>query len=229
MNRWIVNALGLAGIAVLLILGWAGFQLGAAAIVLRADLPDLAPTVARLDQALDTINHPCAPGPCGTLANIDKLAVKVGDLAVTSQRQEAQVGLLVTATAHNLDTVGDSVKQVAGSLSGTATAATGLLDQGQADLVTANRAIADLRPLLNHSDAAVTDLDALIENQAITATLVNFQNMTEQGAGILGDVRQETDEMVKPKSRGQRIYGYAPTTLKLGAEVTCIAFHIPCP
>ena len=221
MNRWIVNALGLAGIAVLLILGWAGFQLGAAAIVLRADLPDLAPTVARLDQALDTINHPCAPGPCGTLANIDKLAVKIGDLAVTSQRQEAQVGVLVAATAHNLDTVGDSVKQVAGSLSGTAQSATGLLQQGKADLVTANGAIADLRPLLTHSDSAVTDLDALLKDQAITATLTNVQNMTAQGQAILGDARNVADDATakyfKPLPAWRRAMPYVTTGAKIAA------------
>jgi hypothetical protein len=105
MNRWILNILGICSICAVCAIAWAALAVGRMAESIK--VPDLNASVAKVNQALDTVNHSCSPGPCGTLANVDKLTVKVGDLAVTSQMQVAQTGTLVTSTAHNLDTVGD--------------------------------------------------------------------------------------------------------------------------
>ena len=43
---------------------------------------ELTVTEARLDDTLAAVNRPCAPGPCGTLAEINKSAVKLQDVTV---------------------------------------------------------------------------------------------------------------------------------------------------
>jgi ABC-type transporter Mla subunit MlaD len=167
-------------------------------------VPDLTATVAKLNgtldkgnQALDTINAPCIGNqPCrGTLGSINKAIMKIGDMAVTSQRQVAQTGALVTATAQTMTQAGESIKDVSGRLSGTADAATGLLSAGQTDLQTARPSIAALQPLLAHTDAVIGHADERI--QAFAPLETNLQNLTGHLSGIAFDAQQVADAETK--------------------------------
>lgn len=194
MRAWLTNLLLLVSIAAVSLTGWAAWRVGV--LARSISIPDLTATVGKLNQALDTVNHPCAPGPCGTLANVDKLTIKVGDLAVTSQRQEAQVGVLVAATASNLNTVGDSVKQVAGSLQKTADASTDSLKAATADLQTAQPSIAAFQPLLTSYTATGDTLNQFLKTNTTNWTLTgsNVQLITAHMSGILYDGQAMMDK-----------------------------------
>jgi hypothetical protein len=197
MSRWIANTLGCVAILAVCLIGWAACEF-ALLTHHSAALPDLAPSVAKVNLALDTVNHPCAPGPCGTLANVDKLTVKVGDLAVTSQRQVAQTGELVAATAQNLDRVGDSVQTVAAHLDRTADALTGTAQQATATLGTANQTIQGVQPVLSHLNATVADMDTRINDPNITALMAHLQSTSASADRITADAAYEADKLTHP-------------------------------
>lgn len=221
MNRYLANTLGVALLAVLGIVGWAAWRVGALAESVK--VPDFTQSVTKLNAALDTVNRPCSPGPCGTLANVDKLTVKAGDVAVTTQRQVAQTGTLVTATAHDLATVGDSVRQVAAILSGTATAATSTIQQAQTDLQTANGTIASLQPLLGHADSTVADFDALLKNPAIPETMQNAEQITWNWNEISYDGKRLADDATKRYFTPAPWYRKALPYTEAGAKIAAYA------
>jgi hypothetical protein len=220
MSRWIANTLGLVSVCAVCLIGWAAWRVGREVGQLGELGGKISPNVfltfSKVNQALDTVNRPCAPGPCGTLANIDKLTVKVGDLAVTSQMQVAQTGALVTATARNLDMVGQSVQQTATALSGTAQQATGTLAEGQ-------RTLAAFQPVLGHADATVADLDAALKADAgaFNMTLGNVQTMTGAAAHILNDGQRVADDATekyfKPTPWYRKMLPYVTTGAKISA------------
>jgi len=72
MNRWIANALGIALILMVGVVGWAFWRWGSAA-------PNLEPTLTGVNATLAKINQGCAPGPCGPIDGAVKLETKVGD------------------------------------------------------------------------------------------------------------------------------------------------------
>lgn len=230
MNRTLANLLGLVSIIAVCAVAWAAISVALLADSARLSLPDLSPSVTKLNQALDTVNHPCAPGPCGTLATVNKLTVKVGDLAVTSQLQEAHVGQLVTATAHNLDRAGDSVQQVASALSGTATAATGTLQQARVNLVSMDADLTAARPLIDAYTQSGRDLDGILtDNRAhIASTLANVDGMAASGNGILGDARKVSDKLtndfVAPKPWWKKI---GPSLSDVWDYGALVARHTP--
>ena len=192
---------------------------------------DVSPLIAKAGIALDTINRGCAPGPCGTLANVDKAVVKLGDIAVTSQKQVQQSGILITAAANNINLVGEHVSDVADSLKGTATAATGTLQAAQVDLETANQTIAASKPLLDAATLTVGHADALVESPDVTRFLKSSADTSQQlalisaqGAGIAADVHKEADALVAPKTFWQSLRQYSAT----GVNVACLVTH-SCP
>jgi len=216
MNRWILNTLGIALILTLGVIGRGFWRWGSAA-------PDLAPTLTKLNQALDTVNHSCAPGPCGTLANVDKLTVKIGDLAVTSQRQVAQSSAIVTAAAANLNKAGDSVTELTGHLNKTADAATGLTVALTGDANEAKTTIAGFQPLVAAYTQSGNDLDALLKDHAIHDTLTDLQVTTQNIGGITSDLRQvsdkETAEFLKPVPWWKWPFKRAGQFIDIGAAV----------
>jgi hypothetical protein len=214
MNRWIANTLGCVSILAVCLIGWAAWRLG----VMADRVPDLTATVAKTNQALDTVNRPCAPGPCGTLANIDKLTVKVGDLAVTSQRQVAQTDVLVTSVAAEVQRTGETIERTGASAQRTLDAATGTLQEGQ-------RTLAAFQPVLGHADATVADLDAALKADAgpFNATLVNVQNITGSTARITNDAERVADDATEKYFKPEPWYKKAVPALTVGAKIAAYA------
>lgn len=223
MNRWIANLLGLFAIGVCIALMWALLAWGQAGKALAASVSSLPTITAKLNQALDTVNHSCAPGPCGTLANVDKLTVKIGDLAVTSQRQVAQSSAIVTAAAANLNKAGDSVTELTGHLNKTADAATGLTVALTGDANEAKTTIATFPPLVAAYTQSGNDLDALLKDRAIHDTLTDLQVTTQNIGGIASDLRQvsdkETVEFLKPTPWWKWPFKRAGQFIDIGAAV----------
>jgi hypothetical protein len=194
MGRTLQAALCLLALTVSLAVGAVGFAV-------YWTVTDLGETEARLNAALDTINRPCAPGPCGTLANIDKAVVKLGDIAVTSQRQEQETARAAQQTMDTVAGVAAHVNTLSDSLAGTATAATGTLTAAADALSEGQRTLAALQPVLGHSDAAVADLDALLKDQAIHRTFDHVESITASGDKILADAAFEADKFTHPQKK----------------------------
>ena len=92
------------------------------------------------------------------------------------------------------------------------------------------------RDVLPHTIAAMDSLkgdadslNAILKDQAITTTAQNIAGMTAHGNAILADAQKETDSLVAPKTTAQKIFGWLPTGLKLGAIAACLATGTPCP
>ena len=209
--------------------GWAAWRVGTLADSVK--VPDLSATVAKANGTLDvasatfaSVNRPCAPGPCGTLAETNKAIVKVGDAIVTTQLQERAIAPATIAAVNSLATVAPHVNPLLDM-------GTDTLQQARTDLVTADGTIAAAQPVLVNLAATESDLDAAVnENRKeVSATLANVNLLAANTAGVMADVKVETDQMVKPKTKAQRIFSYAPVTLKLAAEVACLTTGTPCP
>ncbi len=157
-----------------------------------------AGTLGGVNTALATINHPCAQGPCGTLAAFTKAVTKAGDATVTTQIQEQAIGKQVSATMTALQTIPAHVNGTMDGLTGTAqTASTSLqtitdgltpvlastkstVDDVGAALGSVGTAAKGLLPLESDTDTAVRGLLPLEANAAtitgnLGATTTDFQ------------------------------------------------------
>jgi hypothetical protein len=151
---------------------------------------------------LVNINRPCGTGkPCGTLAEIGKATIKVGDILVTSQRQEQDTARAAQATMTAVDQMAAHAGALTDSLAGTASAATGTLAQARVDLGTMNDSIAATKPLLEASTATIgrlgvasDDLDTLLKRKAIGDLLDQFAGIATHGNAIAGDFQQVADK-----------------------------------
>ena len=230
------------GIVILALLGltvWGCFGLTHAAIVALDKWGDSAPTetLAKVDATLDAINAPCKDFQgnytCGPIVQLSQTEKNVGILAARSAQQVQQTGVLVTAVANNLNTVGESVKDTASHLNKTADAATGTLDaatgtlgEGQRTLATFN---AKAGPLLDAYTASGYDLDAILKANAteIHGTLVGIQGVATNTASITGSVDKMTAHLEKqvdsPKPLWKTMIPMSETAAKLYA---CLVQHV---
>ena len=140
-----------------------------------------------------------------TLVNIDNGtkvwagAAKAQSDAVLDLVTDAH-GTLSGANAA-LFTINDSAHTLnddLGALQGTISGASDLTEQADADLRTLNGSFAALTPLLGHSDAAVSDLDALLKDESLHQTLVNVDLTTASLAGVTGDFQKRFHAILYP-------------------------------
>ena len=143
MSKWLQSVLALCAIAVtaaICLLCWQTATqeqaIGDAATALTRQLnamPDLAPTVQKLNQTVDAINAPCVgfhgSTTCGPIAQLSQTAKNVGIVAGLSAQQVKQSGVLI-------DSAAQAVQKVSTDLSGTAQAATGTLNAATGTLTT---------------------------------------------------------------------------------------------
>ena len=163
---------------------WGCFGLNHAAIIALdkwgAAAPDLKPT-------LDAIS-----GPRGTLHEVNKAAVKIGDAIVQTQLVERATTPHITAAmdqfgaaAVHLSGAADSLKGTADTAAGTFTAATGAIQTLTIDAQTANDLLVQLKPLIASYTATGNDLDTTIKtangimaSQNVTIMLANGAQFT---------------------------------------------------
>ena len=160
-----------------------------------------AQAFSSMNAALDTINRPCGDGhPCGTLANIDKTVVKVGDAVVTTQMQERAIAPHTIAAMDTFNTAARKLGGTADSLSGTATALTGTANAATATLGEGQRTIAAAQPLMAAYTRSGDDLDLLIRDNAapLHATLVHAAGMSASGDLMLADAQWKTHQLLHP-------------------------------
>jgi methyl-accepting chemotaxis protein len=225
MNKWILNTIGISLILAIGVFGWALIQVGLAGKGLSASLHSLdglSTTITSVNNTLTQINKSCAPGPCGTLANVNKTIVKIGDIAVTTQRQVAQTNTLIVATANSLSSVSSHVNKVA--------------DQATTDLATTNEIIAGLKPIEQHTDEAVENVNDILKDNAIHQTIDNLGTFTasltgttQNIQGITGDGKRVADDLTTkyftPQPLWKKILTNSESGVKLGTELGCLFTH----
>ena len=158
--------------------------------------------IATLNDTLVGLNAPCKDFQgdwiCGPIPQLSQTEKNIGILAARSAQQVQQTATLVTATATTLTTVGQSVQRTADSLTKTGDAATQTVQQAKTDLQTLNGSIAAVTPLVSHSDAAVSDLDAFLKSQAVTGSAENVQAITKDWALMSADLHIYTHPILNP-------------------------------
>lgn len=226
MNKWIINALGLAAIACLGMAVWGAWGLNRHLVVAIDNLGGTSPaaTIDKINRALDTVNHPCAPGPCGTLASVDKAVVKVGDILVTSQLQEKDVAKAAQSDMKAVDGLAVHIERTSDSLTLTSQSASKALD-------TASTTIAGLQPLetsLTATATASTDtinsLNARISDPRIDAIIGHVDSTSAHVDLTLGDLQKVADkttgDILAPKPWWQKIGPYANDAVRAGCLLT---------
>jgi ABC-type transporter Mla subunit MlaD len=160
---------------------WGCFGLNHAAIIALDKwgnaAPDLKPT-------LDAIS-----GPRGTLHEVNKAAVKIGDAIVQTQLVERATTPHITAAmdqfgaaAVHLGGAADSLKGTADTAAGTFTAATGAIQTLTIDAQTANDLLVQLKPLIASYTATGNDLDTTIKTANGIMASPNVTIMLANGA-----------------------------------------------
>jgi hypothetical protein len=189
--RPVSTTIGIVSAALLSLTVWGGIGL-TNHIIIAVDrwgnaAPDLKPT-------LDAIS-----GPRGTLHEVNKAAVKIGDAIVQTQLVERATTPHVTAAmdqfgmaAQHLSGTADSLKGTADALTGTAkaatvtlTAATGAIQTLTIDARTANDLLVQLKPLIasytatgNDLDISVKTFNGLMASPNVTIMLANGAQFT---------------------------------------------------
>jgi ABC-type transporter Mla subunit MlaD len=160
---------------------WGCFGLNHAAIIALDKwgnaAPDLKPT-------LDAIS-----GPRGTLHEVNKAAVKIGDAIVQTQLVERATTPHITAAmdqfgaaAVHLSGAADSLKGTADTAAGTFAAATGAIQTLTIDAQTANDLLVQLKPLIASYTATGNDLDTTIKTANGIMASPNVTIMLANGA-----------------------------------------------
>lgn len=162
-------------------------------------LPDLSATVTNLNATINTmnatlgiVNRPCGGGhPCGTLANVDKLVVKIGNVAVDAQTQVRQSGTLINAASGSLTSTSQSLNAQLETIGPLLTSARGVTEAIPGALA---GIAADTHSVMLNSNGAVTDVRAFISQPAWALTLGNVQSITGSAAAITDDARKVSDK-----------------------------------
>jgi ElaB/YqjD/DUF883 family membrane-anchored ribosome-binding protein len=156
-----------------------------------------------LQPTLDAIS-----GPRGTLHEVNKAVVKIGDAIVTTQMQERRITPATLAAVNSLATIAPHVNAVMDSATRTADAATETLHSASGTLQTVNEKAG---PMLEAYTGAAKDLDSVIRDNASS-----LHTFSLHAAGIttnLDDVtfdfarvtRKASDDYLKPRTPWQKI------------------------
>jgi hypothetical protein len=236
LQKWMFASILGAALAALIFFGvatwviWPYQGLPAAAVPL---VKAWTPKPGAVDQGLTAIAEAMpAPGA------IDKIANE----AVKAMDSFAGVGPAATAaidtTAQNLNRKcsGPSGPEACGTLAEinkTVIDAGDAIKQTQLEELAASRQVVTTMAELD-GDGKDLDLDLrdpAIHNAAANLAIAetNLAIAESTGNGILLDVKKETDQMAAPKTKAQKLFGWLPTAVKLGAIGACLATGTPCP
>ncbi len=178
----------------------------------EAGLESASETLDSLNATLANVNRPCKgpPGPdaCGTLAQINKVAIDAGDMTVQTQLEVRQMGTLIQAATSNLNDAGADVSVAAHAIEGTANQATATLEQGR-------EAIAAAQPLLADTDTTVKQLGSVAPSA--NALLATTDDSMKHADGILaaGETVAKRYAYPAPKRWYQKVWDVSKTAGEL--------------
>ena len=230
MNRWIANTLGMAGIMAI-VLGIIGASSLNKHIIIAVDSyhdsgVNSGELLAKINAVIDAQTASCAGnGPCKSIVgNLNKTAVKVQDISVTTQRQVQQSSKLVNAASQSLAQTSQSIATVTATIPPVASQAVDTLQTARSvmrDLQPLERSLAEDSVALHQ---AITDTDKLIANPDIPETVDNVRATTKEFALISNDLHVYTHPYLNPdpctnkKCRWGRILGKVGGYVALGAQ-----------
>ena len=201
-------AVAVGVIALTALFVWGGCGLTKHVIVAVDKWGDSAPK-----PVVDALVRPCAPGPCGTLATVNKAVTKIGDAVVTTQIQERKTAPHVIAA---MDTLNDSAAKLgwtADALTRTGNAATESAAALTTSLQTANETIGAAQAPLRAFNRDAEDLDALLKRQAIRQILDHAAGITQHADSILADgsrvSKKWADDFTRRQTPWMRFWHYA--------------------
>lgn len=183
---------------------------------------------------LTEVARPCkgpkGPDACGTLAEINKSVIDIGDIAKTAEIQVNQTATLVGQYGKVLNGIAMDIHGEMAEAKKATAAATVTLNGATKVLSTADDTVLNLQPVEGNAVAVLSDLDRKINSPTITATLDNFQATMKNVEGMTasGDritftldqlIQKETKPILHPsKNRwvrtGTAIKPYLPLTVK---------------
>lgn len=178
-------------------------------VVTRTAIYNVSLSAYQANVTLDSLTGPCVDIQgdyiCPPLTQLSQTEKNIGILAARSAQQVQQTATLVNAAAATLTDTGNSVKQVAAKVSGTADAAIASLQQAQTDLQTANQTITAAQPVMANLAASSADLDAFLKGKMLTETLptiaLNLQTTTGNFAATTADVRSQVYKWTHPSKK----------------------------
>lgn len=169
---------------------------------------------------------------------IDKL-LDASTATVTGAGQVAPAAakaIVETSTQLNRRCAGNGGPDACGTLATFAKAATKAGDAIVTTQLIERQASGQVVTTMKDLDQDALDLDAVLKDAAIHDAAQNLAQAAgnlatgeETANGILLDVKKETDSMVAPKTTKQKIFGWLPTGIKLGAVTACLATGTTCP
>ncbi len=159
-------------------------------------------TLTQANAALVTVNRPCAPGPCGTLAAFTKAVTRGGDAIVATQLQEQQITPQVIAAVQGLQTIAphadlmlDRLNQTAENADASLRSLTGgiapVLDSANAAAEDIDATVKGLQPGEAAMERSMQDFDALLRSPEIPATLQAAQQVTRNLDATTTDFQQK--------------------------------------
>jgi ABC-type transporter Mla subunit MlaD len=248
----ILSKLGFLGAlrAILLIAGIVAVGLTCRALLQltsNGGLSGIGTVVAGLNKTVTIINQPCDAKDAhgltlkpGTLCQVGNMTTRIGDIAVTSQIQVHQNGLLIQGAVTNMNAVTthitklvDSLTDTTKDLGGTARAFAGTADAARDDLKAAQPAIAQAKPLMDASTTTVQNANNFV--MTITPDLARFMKSSADGMdkvnvglvqanGSLTDIHKMTTHLEKdadaPKNWFAKSVPVAGDLIKITACLT---------
>lgn len=147
---------------------------------------------AGIDKTIVNLNRPCkgpaGPDACGTLAQINKTSIAIGDIANASARSVQQSSAVLKQTQATLQGIASDVHGEMAALEGTTGAAMAFTEQARKDLVT-------LDGTLQSATGAVDHIGDLAADPDIKRGIKAGADLTEQAAGIAGDTHKVTTHL----------------------------------
>jgi ABC-type transporter Mla subunit MlaD len=147
-----------------------------------ASAMNLQPTLDKANATLDAIN-----GPRGTLHEVNKAVVKIGDAIVTTQMQERKIAPATIAAVNSLATIAPHANQTMDALTGTAQGATETLGEGKRTIAAAQPLLASLTRTSDASTLTVQHFDALVTSPDLVTAMHHAADMTGSGNTILAN------------------------------------------
>jgi hypothetical protein len=155
-----------------------------------------------LHNSLVTVNHPCKPGPCGTLAKFDQTMnvaqslAAAGNGAILDGDEVARTEMALLPEwnrqfTQTMSSVQTTVSQAGADEATLTTSLTGAID-------TTEGTIAKLQPTEDAATQSVKDFDALVRNPHIADLVTHVDDMSASGDKMLFDAQWKTHQLLHP-------------------------------
>lgn len=129
---------------------------------------DVSGTIVQLNKALTSINHPCKPGPCGTLAGLDQSMHEVDSLIFATNKTVFDADRVEQTEMTMLPQWNAQVTTTLTNMNETVTATGSSLTEMTRGAL----------PVLSSTNAAVQHIDALVTSPYVLDTMKNVDAST---------------------------------------------------